>query len=445
MIVDHRNVAAAFRRLSLPIAISMIGDQLLGVVDTIAIGTLGAVQLAGATAASSAALVLLFALVGLWNGIGIIAAQRIGADDIGGFARTVRAGGAVSLAAGAVLATLVLAFGGAAMRAMIGGLPSEPAATTYLLLRSIALIPIAVTGTAITALGATGHRKFSIGILTLVNLVHIPLLLVLGLGWFTHHPLGIAGAGISTLISECAAAIASIVYLARRPVYRVFERFDVDRRLAWRCFVLGAPEMVFLTLLVLPDVFIIRLLAPLGALAIAGFRALSVVSDLTFIVPSPLQSAAQTVIGQRLGAADAEGARWFFARARRVATLLATALGALFAAFAWPLSWLFTLNAAVAAVAAGPLALQMLTLPLKGWSQVAIAPIKAAGDTRFSMFVGIVSSALVIPLVWIGIEIWHVGLFAVPIGWIVAWVARLLMTEIRLHGDDWSERPPLPA
>ena len=36
MIVDHRNIGAAFRRLSIPIAVQMLGDQLLGVVDTIA-------------------------------------------------------------------------------------------------------------------------------------------------------------------------------------------------------------------------------------------------------------------------------------------------------------------------------------------------------------------------------------------------------------------------
>ena len=52
-IVDHRNVGAAFRRLSLPTAVSMLGDQLLGIVDTIVIGSLGAVALAGATAANT--------------------------------------------------------------------------------------------------------------------------------------------------------------------------------------------------------------------------------------------------------------------------------------------------------------------------------------------------------------------------------------------------------
>jgi len=94
-----------------------------------------------------------------------------------------------------------------------------------------------------------------------------------------------------------------------------------------------------------------------GAVAISAFRALNVASDLTFVVPSPLQSATQTVIGQRLGAGDVEGARSFFSRARFLSFWLTTLTGAVCAALAWPLAFLFTLNAVVASAAALPLAL----------------------------------------------------------------------------------------
>ena len=61
MIVDHTRIGAAFRRLSIPVAVQMLGDQLLGTVDTIAIGTLGAVALAGATAANTIFIAIVFA------------------------------------------------------------------------------------------------------------------------------------------------------------------------------------------------------------------------------------------------------------------------------------------------------------------------------------------------------------------------------------------------
>ncbi len=141
---------------------------------------------------------------------------------------------------------------------------------------------------------------------------------------------------------------------------------DLSWPLAQRCARIGFPEAIFLLGVTVPDILIVAMLAPLGAIAIAAFRALNVVSDLTFVVPSPLQSAAQVVIGQRLGARDPAGARWFFERALRVSLVVTTLAGALVAILAWPLAYVFTLDAAIATIAAWPLALHMLTLPAQG-------------------------------------------------------------------------------
>jgi MATE family multidrug resistance protein len=314
-----------------------------------------------------------------------------------------------------------------------------------LMLRCASLIPMNVSATLIVGLGAAGNRKLGIYLLAIINLIHIPLLLALALGWWTGHPFGIIGAGISTLTSETLAAVAAVIYTARKPVYRIFSSWALDWALAWRCAWLGLPESVFGFAIVAPDMAIVAMLAPLGATAIAGFRALNVVSDLTFVVPGPLQSATQTVIGQRLGARDAQGAHVFLRKALRTTLLVTTLTGVLVAIFSWPLSYLFTLNAAVASAAALPLAVHMITMPIKGWAMVAISPIRAAGDTRFSMTVGLVCAALVLPLTWYGIERLHIGLYSVPFAWITAWSARAALTALKLRRASWSQREPIVA
>ncbi|MBV8148394.1 MAG: MATE family efflux transporter [Candidatus Eremiobacteraeota bacterium] len=449
MVVDYRNVPAAFRRLSVPFGVQMLGDQLLGVVDTIAIGSLGTVALAGATAANTVFLTLVFALSGLMTGTSIIAAQRIGGEDVDGFARTVRAGILGPMVLAVLCLGLSIPFGSWTLHAIIGGLPSAGPSATYLVLRCASMIPIAISGTLIVGLGAAGNRIFGVWTLLVINAVHIPLLLVLALGFGTHHPLGIEGAGWSSLTSETIGALYTIAYVARRPAYRIFSSPlaapVAAARLAVRCVVLGLPEAAFLFAIMLPDVIIVALLAPLGATVISAFRALNVVSDLTFAIPTPLQSATQTVVGQRLGARDVAGAAWFFDRARRLSFRITTLSGVIAAALAWPLAFVFTLNASVASLAALPLALHMITLPIKGWAMVSMAPIRASGDTRFSMTVGILCSVLVIPFAWIGIERLHIGLYSVPLGWIAAWTARGLLTEWKLRGGAWMTRAPLAA
>jgi putative MATE family efflux protein len=445
MLVDHRNVGAAFRRLSIPVAVAMLGDQLLGIADTIAIGSLGVVALAGATAANTMFLALNMANAGFLSGTSIVAAQRVGAQDMDGFARTVRSGALAPLVAGLLFFIGAWFWGGIAIHATVGDLASGPASAAYLTVRCLSILPIIVSGSLIVGLGQAGNQKLGIWVLIAINLVHIPLLLMLALGWWTHHPMGILGAGISSFLSETAGMTFAILYVARRPAYRIFSKLTISLKVAWQTALLGMPEAVFLFTVMLPDIFIVAMLAPFGATAVAAFRALNVVSDLTFVIPSPLQSAAQTVIGQRLGAGDVAGAQAFFARAQRVTLLITAIAGVVAAACAWPLAFAFTLNAAVASIAALPLAVHMITLPIKGWSMVSLAPIRASGDTRFSMIVGIVCSALVIPFAWVGIDRLHLGLYAVPIGWIAAWLARALITELKLRNGAWTRTAPISA
>jgi putative MATE family efflux protein len=445
MIVDHRNVGAAFRRLSLPIAVAMLGDQVLSIVDTIVIGSLGPVALAGATGAVTIFTAIIFAIIGFMNGSGIVAAQRVGAHDLDGFGKTVRAGLVLPVVAAFVAAFLSLPFSRPLIHAMVGHLASADASADYLTIRMFSLVPIAISGALITGLGAAGNRKLGVIILAIINIVHIPLLLVLALGWVTHHPFGIAGAGFSSLLSEAVAAMYGVFYVWRRPVYRVFERSSFDLRLAFECARLGLPEAVFLLAVMTPDAFIVAMLAPLGALTISAFRALNVASDLTFVVPSPLQAAVQTVIGQRLGARDVDGARSFFKRSRTWALWISTATGFGAALLAWPAAYAFTLNATVASLAAWPLAAHMATLPIKGWSMVSMAPIRASGDTRFSMIIGIVTSLLVFPAAYVCIRVLHIGLWGVPVSWIFAWTARAVITAVKLRGESWTRRPLIAA
>ena len=309
MLVDHRNVGAAFRRLSIPVAVAMLGDQLLGIADTIAIGSLGVVALAGATAANTMFLALNMANAGFLSGTSIVAAQRVGAQDMEGFGRTVRSGALAPLLAGLLFFIAAWFWGGIAIHATVGDLASGPASAAYLTVRCLSILPIIVSGSLIVGLGQAGNQKLGVWVLIAINLVHIPLLLMLALGWWTHRPMGILGAGISSFLSETAGMTFAIVYVARRPAYRIFSRLTISLKTAWQTTLLGMPEAVFLFTVMLPDIFIVAMLAPFGATAVAAFRALNVVSDLTFVIPSPLQSAAQTVIGQRLGAGDVAGAQ----------------------------------------------------------------------------------------------------------------------------------------
>jgi MATE family multidrug resistance protein len=436
--LDHRDIGGTLARLAVPTFFATIGDQLLGIADTIVIGTFGTAALAAITGATTVFIVIVLALHGLSQGAAILAAQAAGAGDYERFGRITRASLLVPLGLGFGIIGGALWLAAPGMRALIGPLPTVDAGAHYLILRCWSIVPVVVSGIAYTVFAAAGDTRLGFKLLVWINVIHIPLLLVLALGWGTHHPLGLVGAGISSLCAETIAAGYAVFAAWKRPQYRIFAAREIDLRLALRMFGLGLPEAVYLFLVVAPDIAIVAILAPLGAQTVAAFRVIAIVSDLTWAVPGSLGSAAQTVIGQRFGAGDVGGARLFERAALRYGIVLSTAGGILVAVLAWPIAFVCTLDARLAALAAAPLALHMLTLPLKGYAMVGIARIRAAGDTGFSMLVGIIASAIAIPGTWFALSVLHAALFAVPLAWIVAWLFWCGATALRLRRFDWN-------
>lgn len=320
----------------------MVGDQLLGIADTIVIGSFGADSLAAATAATTAFTALAITLNGLHAGTGVLAAQAIGAEDHARFGRIVRSAAIAPFVVALACAVAGHVLGDALIVALVGPLHAAHAAALYFGLRCLSLVPMVASGLAIAAIGAAGNTKFFALLLLVINVVHVPLLLVLALGLGTHHPFGLVGAGVSSLVAESIASVYAVRELIRQRQLRVFTRFEVDAALAWQTFVLSLPEMVYLLLVLVPEVVIIVFLAPLGANTVAAYRALAIVSDLTFAIPLGLENAAQTVIGQRFGANDPDGARRFQRSATRYGVLLSTLAGIVVACAAWPLSALVT-------------------------------------------------------------------------------------------------------
>jgi putative MATE family efflux protein len=439
--IEHRDAAAALRRLATPNALAMIGDQLLGIVDTIAIGTLGAAALAAITGAVSVFMVCWIGLFAFGTGVRIVGAQAIGAGTGERFGAIVRSAMVVPLAIalGCVLGSFVV--GRPLLHAMLpAGAPVDGAAR-YLTLRMICLVPMVVSGLLTVAFAPAGDARLALRLLLVINAIHIPLVLVLALGVGTHHPLGLTGAGISSLCAELVGLVYALHAAVRRPELRIFASRHIEPALVRLTAALSWPEFVFLVLQIAPEPLTIALLAPSGVQSVAAFRALSLVSDLTWALPGSLGDASEIIVGQRVGARDYSGARRFQRDATRLGVVACAALGASVAILAWPLAAVCTLNAGLASLAAAPLALHAaVTLPLKGYAMTVLAPIRAAGDTRFVMVMGIAITALVAAGLALGIRVLHLGLWSVPLAWTAGWVLRAVATTLRLGSGDWERR-----
>ena len=439
--IEYRDVGATLRRLATPNALAMVGDQLLGIVDTIAIGALGTAALAGITGAVGVFMVVGIGLFAFGSGVRIIGAQAIGAGESERYGAIVRAAVVAPLAIAVLASLAALTSARPLLHAILpAGAPLE-ASSHYLVLRCLCLIPMVCSGLLAVAFATAGDSKPTLRLLLVINAVHVPLVFVLALGIGTHYAFGLTGAGISSLIAEFVGLAYMVRETAMRPNLGIFASRHIDRRLAFATASISWPEFVFLTLQIAPEPVTIALLAPSGTESVAAFRALSLVSDVTWSLPGALGDASEVVLGQRIGARDYAGAKAFQLRATRLAVFVCLGVGALFAAAAWPLAALCTLSPELATLAAAPLAAHVgITLPLKGYAMTVLAPIRGAGDTRFVMVMGIVTTLVAVAGIGAGIRALHIGLWAVPFGWTAAWLVRSAITTARLAGGDWERR-----
>jgi putative MATE family efflux protein len=439
--IEHRDAGAALRRLATPNALAMVGDQLLGIVDTIAIGALGTAALAGITGAVGVFMVLGIGLFAFGSGVRIVGAQAIGAGQSERYGAIVRAAVVTPLAIAVFAALASTVAARPLMHAILpAGAPLD-ASAHYLMLRCACLIPMVCSGMLAVAFATAGESKPTLHLLLVINAVHVPLVFVLALGAVTHHAFGLTGAGLSSLIAELVGLAFMVRVTMKRPDLGIFSSRTIDRRLVARTASISWPEFVFLTLQIAPEPVTIGLLAPYGTESVAAFRALSLVSDVTWALPGALGDASEVVLGQRIGARDYAGAKKFQRDATRYAVLVCLIAGGVMALLAWPLAAVCTLSPALATLAAWPLAVHVgVTLPLKGYAMTVLAPIRGAGDTRFVMVMGIVTTLVAVGGIWAGIEVLHLGLWAVPCGWTASWLVRSAITTLRLNGGDWQRR-----
>jgi putative MATE family efflux protein len=439
--LEHRDAAGAIRRLAIPAAFAFLSEQLLGIADTIAIGSLGTRALAGITAATAVFLVFGIGMYAFGSGLRILGAQAIGAGRSDRFGTIVRSSTVVPLAFACALAIVMTFLAFPLMHAMLpAGAPAASSAR-YLALRFWCLLPMVFSSALIVAATTSGDTKLGLRVLLVINAIHIPLLCVLALGLGTHHPFGVAGAGVSSLVAELVGFVYAGVDIARRPELRIFSSWRIEAALVRETTSLSWPDFVFLSLQILPEPVTIALLAPRGVEIVAAYRALAVVNDLTWALPGPLGDAVEVVIGQRIGARDYAGARAFFRSALRIDMLVCTVAALAVAAAAWPLATLCTLNPMLGTLAAVPLAAHvLLTLPLKGFAMTVGAPIRASGDTRWVMVMGIVTTAIAIVGIAASIEFGRLDLWAYPIGWTLGWLFRDGATLVRFRSGDWERR-----
>jgi MATE family multidrug resistance protein len=311
-------------RLSVPLALTQLGQIAMMTTDLAFIGRLGSDTVAAAALAHTVFFVSFTFGMGLVSAVSPLAAQAFGARDPRMVRRALRVGLWAALLM--TLPLMILPFRGEAILIALGQSPAAARlAQQYLFGLAWGMLP-ALWFIAMRGFMSAVNRPEPVLWITLAAIPANALLVYLLLyGEWGAPELGLFGAGLGTTLVNLGMFVAGVWFTAYRRPFRKYHVFGRIWRLDWalmgKLVVVGAP--ISLSFLLEYGLFGAAglLMGLISTTALAAHQIALQIAAILFMVPFGISMAATVRVGQAVGRRDASGVR----RAGYVAGLLGAA------------------------------------------------------------------------------------------------------------------------
>jgi multidrug resistance protein, MATE family len=330
------------------------------------------------------------------NAVKVVVAQAFGGNRL---ART-REAAVQGLWLGLLLGTVGLAFlplSTPLVGAMGGSGALLDIGSEYFAVRLLGILPMYVSLAAFGYFQGLGDTRTPMVVQVVANVLNIGLdyVLIYGLGPVPAY--GPLGAAMATVLAFVVQAVVGVLLLRRA----LGGLPNVPRRGLGQIVNLGLPMGVRFSLEVVSWAVFTAFIARIGEAHLAAHIIAIRIISVSFLPGHGIGEAASVLVGQAVGARNEGSAR----RVTRVATVLGLAImgafGVVFLLFGAELFGLFNPDPEVAEIGRSLLLIGAAFQLFDAVAMVKQGALNGAGDTRFTMLVGVGSSwLLLLPLGW---------------------------------------------
>jgi MATE family multidrug resistance protein len=425
--------------LATPVVVAEVGWVMMGIVDTLMVGRLGASAIAAVGLAGMLFFGVTVFAMGLLLGLDPLVAQAFGARRLDECHRWLIDGLWLSLIVGLPSIGIVLA-----MDASIGswGFPPDVLAYTrpYLAILTWSLAPLMLYAAFRRYLQAMAIVRPVTMTLIAANVVNAAGNWLLIFGHAGFPALGVRGSAYSTLVARVFMSIALFGVIVRhesrmRPRLRD-TRMGLDWTRLGRLFALGLPAAGQTVLEVGVFAAATALAGRVSAPALAAHQIALNLAAFTFMVPYGLASAAAVRVGHAIGRQDRRGASSAGWTAILLGAAFMSAAAIVFLATPGFLVRLFTPDESVIGIGVSLLFVAAVFQLFDGLQGVTTGALRGLGDTHTAMYWSLCGHWLVgLPLgyvlcfhlgrgvvgLWWGLSI---GLMICGVALLVTWVRK---------------------
>ena len=274
------------------------------IVDMIWVGKLGSSSIAGVGIVNIFIMLVMAVDIGLVLGARAIIARYVGMGDL----RSASNMAGQSIVLGATWGALMTAIGVILAEPILGlfGVEAEVIAegTAYMRVMFAGWVSMEVLVAGLYAVQSSGDTLKPMMIEIVIRSVHVTLCPFLVLGWWVFPSLGVSGAALSNVISQCLGVVIvlSLLFSGRTRLRLALRDFRPVPNILWRILKIGIPALVMHLQKSLGDLVLTWIIVPFGTLAVAAHSLAFRVEMFLFAICIGLGGGAGVLVGQNLGA-----------------------------------------------------------------------------------------------------------------------------------------------
>lgn len=293
--------------LAYPVMLSQLGQVMVGVVDNVMVGRLGAETLAAASLANSIFFLILMFGIGISMAITPLVAVADGERKKGQIAQLFNHGFVINFVTGLILFVVVL---GLSPGINYLGQPEEVVvlAIPYLLIITMSLVPFMYFQTYKQFVEGLSQTRQAMVITLICNLLNIFLNWVLIYGKLGFPELGLNGAGWATLISRVLMGVIIHVYVTGSMRYKAYKTplnlKAIRMSLVKRMLKIGVPTGFQFVFEVGAFSTAAIMMGWIGVNALAAHQIAINLASVSYMMASGLSAAAMVRVGNQLGRRD---------------------------------------------------------------------------------------------------------------------------------------------
>ncbi len=429
--------------MSWPCAFEAVLVSLVGSIDIMMVGGLGAEAIAAVGLTNQPKFVLLAMIFSLNVGVTAIVARRKGAEDFKGanscLKQSIILSFIISLImaiSGYIFANEIMLFAGAGEDVI-----NDSVAYYKILMVSIVFTSLSLTINA--AQRGVGNTKISMRTNVVANIVNLIFNYFLINGIWIFPRLEVRGAAIATTLGSIVGflmSVFSVYYNTRILDLRGKGNWKFDKATMKAFLSISGSSVVEQVFMRIGFFSFAIIVAALGTIAFATHQICMNVINLSFCFGDGLSAAAASLVGQNLGAKRPDKAKIYGKTGQRMAFIVSTVLFFVFILARKQIIMLFNSEEHIVSLGGMIMIIIAFTTHAQTSQTVYNGCLRGAGDTKFVALISFISIALIRPgLAWILCFPANLGLKGAWIALFADQTMRYILGKKRFDSGKWTK------